>query len=123
MLPNRIYISKETENRLKHLKQKTGLTPNLLARMAFCFSLNQESVPDSVKHAERGQEFTLPTLTGEYNEFFLALLRERLVIDNLDIEENLVDQFKAHIQRGAVALNQRIDSLEDIATVVAEINT
>lgn len=35
MLPNRMQLSRKTEEQLKRLKSYTGLTPNVVARLAF----------------------------------------------------------------------------------------
>ena len=62
---NRVRISSDATSKLRTLKGRTGLTPNYLARMAFCFSLNDSLVPDPSKYADDGQEFNRYTLTGE----------------------------------------------------------
>ena len=61
------------------------------------------------------REFNRYTLTGHYDLFFFALLRERLSEDGLDTEASLEPQFKAHLSRGVGLLYQRVKSLEDIA--------
>lgn len=43
---NRIYVSDEVDKRLRLLKSRTGLTPNLLCRLGFSISLNEAGVPD-----------------------------------------------------------------------------
>ena len=35
MLPNRMNLSKTTEDQLKLLKQRTGISPNVSSRIAF----------------------------------------------------------------------------------------
>lgn len=35
MLPNRMVLSRQTEDQLKKLKGYTGITPNVAARLAF----------------------------------------------------------------------------------------
>lgn len=42
----RLQVCLEVDQRLIHLKARTGLTPNLLCRIGFCLSLNDPSVPD-----------------------------------------------------------------------------
>lgn len=39
MLPNRMQLSRQTEDHLKRLKIQTGLTPNITARIAFFRSI------------------------------------------------------------------------------------
>ena len=47
---NRIRISNSATIRLRTLKGKTGLTPNILARIALCYSLNNEKISNLKKY-------------------------------------------------------------------------
>lgn len=42
MLPNRMVLSRQTEEQLKRLKGYTGITPNVAARLAFFRSVESE---------------------------------------------------------------------------------
>ncbi|MEI7386525.1 DNA sulfur modification protein DndE [Pectobacterium versatile] len=42
MLPNRMVLSRQTEEQLKRLKGYTGITPNIAARLAFFRSVESE---------------------------------------------------------------------------------
>lgn len=42
MLPNRMQLSRQTEEQLKKLKSYTGITPNVAARLAFFRSVESE---------------------------------------------------------------------------------
>ncbi|MDF1588984.1 MAG: DNA sulfur modification protein DndE [Gammaproteobacteria bacterium] len=44
MLPNRMNLDRKTEENLKRLKQNTGVTPNVLARIAFFRSVESNFV-------------------------------------------------------------------------------
>ncbi len=67
-----------------------------------------------------GREFNRYTLLGEYDLFFMALLRERLILDGLDPNDERVleDQFKAHLCSGVIMLSSRLKGLEDLADLV-----
>ena len=118
---NRIYIGADVDLRLRQLKGRTGLTPNLLCRLGFCLSLAELGIPDSHLYAEgQAREFNRYTLTGQWDIFFFALLRERLVQDGLDPETDLEAYFKAHLSRGVLMLYQRLKNLEDLADLVSE---
>ena len=118
---NRVYVNEQVDQRLRTLKARTGLTPNLLCRLGFCLSLEEPGVPDPQLYAhDQAREFNRYTLTGEWDTLFFALLRERLVADELDPEEQLEEQFKAHLSRGVLLLYQRLRNLEDLATLVAD---
>jgi len=113
---SRLYVSEDIDNKLRTLKIRTGLTPNLLCRMGFCLSLSEPGIPDVQLYSDtQAREFNRYTLTGQYDLFFFSLLRERLSEDNLN-EEALEPQFKAHLSRGVGLLYQRVRSVEDIAT-------
>lgn len=118
---NRIHIGKETDQRLRNLKARTGLTPNLLCRLGFCLSLAEPGIPDAQLYADGNvREFNRYTLTGQWDSFFFALLRERLNQDGLDPEADLEAQFKAHLNRGVTLLQQRLKNITDLATIIAD---
>lgn len=121
MTLNRIYVGEEVDLRLRNLKARTGLTPNLLCRLGLCLSLAEPGIPDPQLYGDgQAREFNRYTLTGQWDQLFFALLRERLVQDGLDPEIELEGQFKAHLSRGVLLLYQRLKKLEDLAGLVAE---
>src|SRR5215510_13354374 len=104
----RIYVGKDVDMKLRNLKARTGLTPNLLCRLGFCLSLAEPGIPDAQLYADgHEREFNRYTLTGQWDAFFFALLRERMHQDSLDLETDLESQFKAHLSRGVTLLYQR----------------
>jgi DNA sulfur modification protein DndE len=118
---NRIYIGADVDLRLRQLKARTGLTPNLLCRLGFCLSLAESGIPDPHLYAEgQVREFNRYTLTGQWDVFFFALLRERLLQDGLNPETDLEAYFKAHLSRGVLMLYQRLKGLEDLTDLVIE---
>jgi DNA sulfur modification protein DndE len=122
MVFNRIYVGEEVDQRLRLLKNRTGLTPNLLCRLGFCLSLTEPIIPDPQLYAEgQAREFNRSTLTGQWDIFFFALLRERrLEEESSNPEADLEAHFKAHLSRGVLMLYQRLKSLEDLAELVTE---
>ena len=121
---SRLYVSEDIDNKLRVLKMRTGLLPNLICRMGFCLSLSEPGIPDVQLYSDtQAREFNRYTLTGQYDLFFFALLRERLSEDGLDTEVALESQFKAHLSRGVGLLYQRVKSLEDIASLTNGIQT
>jgi len=119
---NRIYVSEEVDLRLRNLKGRTGLTPNLLCRLGFCLSLAEPGIPDLQLYSDsQAREFNRYTLTGQWDLFFFSLLRERLAQDGMDLEADLESQFKAHLSRGVLLLYQRLKKLGDLANLVVEL--
>lgn len=119
---NRIRISKGATVRLQQLKGRTKLTPNILSRIAVCYSLNEPQIPDPSAYDEDGQEFNRYTLTGEWDSFFIALVKERCIHDGLDPEKDLLPQFRAHLNRGVYSISARIKYLGDIQSLLPSKN-
>lgn len=107
MLPNRIYLSKTASEQLKWLKGRTGITPNILARLALA-----RSIKDGFNYKQKknlvldGLEFQMPTLLGEY-----ALLYEKLLIElhQLNNTDDLTVVLAAHIENGLASLRRAKD--------------
>jgi DNA sulfur modification protein DndE len=115
---NRVRISKGATHRLQMLKGKTGLTPNILLRIAVCYSLNEPKIPKPEDYDEEGQELNRYTLTGEWDSLYMGLLRERLIADGLDPEKDLLPQFRAHLNRGVFSIFPQIKDLSDFQSLL-----
>ena len=74
MIPNRVRISELASSRLRYLKSRTGLTPNILARFAFTLSIREARSLVVAETTPDGQEFNAPTLFGEHQRFYELLL-------------------------------------------------
>ncbi|WP_404337777.1 DNA sulfur modification protein DndE [Sphingomonas sp. MMS12-HWE2-04] len=72
---SKLKISSDATSKLRALRQRTGLTPNLLCRIALMTSLEEGPVGGAQAPDEDGSEFNAYTLTGEYGAMFAALLR------------------------------------------------
>ncbi len=114
---NRIRISEEATKRLQILKGRTGLTPNILCRFALTYSLNDPQLPPIVKESN-GQEFNKYTLFGEWEVFYLALVKERCFSDGLDPESDLSIQIHAHLERGIIGVFSRVKNISDIRNLL-----
>lgn len=112
---NRIHFTEEASRQLGFLKGKTGLTPNILARIGFCLSLNDPSIPNPNNFPPDGnREIDRNVLFGSWEDMIVALLKERCKEDEIE-EEHWSEYLKAHFNRGALLLNKRVKSIEDIA--------
>src|SRR5438093_12246246 len=76
MLPKRLRISKSATDTLKLLKARTGLTPNIICRIALVMSLEDGKTGGQRQVDQAGSEFNAPTLFGEFGLLFEALLRQ-----------------------------------------------
>src|SRR5207245_3077784 len=113
----KLRLTKDASNRLRFLAGKTGLTPNLLCRLGFCLSLCEAPAPSPDDYLEEEREFNRYTLLGEYDPLFVALLKERCRQDGVDLQL-LPDYFRAHMNRGATLLQQRVKSVADLAVLI-----
>lgn len=121
---SRLRVCKEVDQRLIHLKSRTGLNPNLLCRLGFCLSLNDPTMPNPDAYPpDSEREINRYTLLGEWDDYFVALLRERCFHDGLEVEDEILEeQFRAHVNRGVLTLYGRVKHLGDLARLVREFN-
>jgi len=66
----------------------------------------------------QGQEFNRYTLTGEWDSFYVALLKLRIINEGLDPEHDLLKSFKEHIERGVIILYNRVKEFIDLANLI-----
>ncbi len=112
----RVRFCQEASDGLARLKRKTGLTPNILARFGFSMSIEDPSVPNPADYPpDSNREIDWKVLVGDYGQLFIALTKERCLMDGIEIrDENLMLQFKTHINRGALLLSKRVRTLDDL---------
>jgi DNA sulfur modification protein DndE len=116
MRANKIRLCKEASDRLKHLKARTGLTPNLLSRFGFCLSLSDPAIPNPEQFQDEDREFNRYTLLGEWDDLYVALLRQRLARDRIAYDQ-LEKQFVAHLNRGILSLFGLVKNTSDLANL------
>lgn len=118
---SKLRISGDATSKLRSLRQRTGITPNLLCRMAIMTSLEQGPLGGAPIPDEEGSEFNAYTLTGEYGALFAALLRwveEGPSPDAPLDDDGLIDRLRGHIHRGAGTLSVRAKSPADILRLI-----
>ena len=119
---NRIYLSEKSDKQLRVLKSRTGLTPNLLIRIGLIYSLEESGQADIKLYGEDNfREFNRYTLLGQWDLFFMSLLKERMSEEGKNFENDIETEFKAHISRGIHLIYQRFKSLEDLAPMIEQI--
>lgn len=119
---SKLRISKDATSRLRSIKQKTRLTPNLLCRYALVRSLEDGPLGDIPPPDQDGQEFNAYTLTGELTELLLALVRtvEERAGEPALSNEALMARVRGHIHRGVGSLSVRVKSPSDLAMLAAQ---
>ncbi|POE15393.1 DNA sulfur modification protein DndE [Pectobacterium odoriferum] len=104
MLPNRMVLSRQTEEQLKRLKGYTGITPNIAARLAFFRSVESEfrySPEGDSKKLDGSLVLDKITWLGETlqtTELVLKMLYPQLA------QKDMIKAWAAHVEDGIAAL-------------------
>ena len=117
---NRIHISEDSRNKLSILKGRTGLLPNVLSRIGLMLSLAEASEPEIGADPTDGSEFNRFTLMGEWDPLIVALLEERGDTHRIgEGNEELIQYFRTHLNRGVRLLYGRVKRLEDLVNLLS----
>lgn len=118
----KLNASLDATSRLRSLQQRTGLTPNLLCRIAAMMSLEDGPVGRVRAPDDKGKEFNSYTLTADLTGIMGAMVRfveeDEGRGEPLSNDE-LVLRFASHIHRGVGLLSVRVKSPADIARLAA----
>lgn len=114
----RIRFSVEADNRLRMLKARTGLTPNILCRLGVCLSMAEPGDPVSDSSEMSQREINRYTLLGEHDKLFVSLLFQRHPEAVNDVE-NAELLFVRHVHRGVTMLANRLKSVGSLAELAA----
>lgn len=104
MLPNRMVLSRQTEDQLKKLKGYTGITPNVAARLAFFLSVESEfrySPEQDSKKLDGSLVLDKITWLGETlqaTELILKMLYPQME------QKQIFKAWAAHVEDGIAAL-------------------
>lgn len=86
MLPNRIKFSVKATEKLRYMKSKTGLTPNVLARMAIMMTLKESGNLSNAGVTDNdGQELNNSVLFGEYVDVYDVMIHQYLHDNKIDL--------------------------------------
>jgi DNA sulfur modification protein DndE len=114
---SKLKISADATSKLRYLRNRTGLTPNLLCRFALILSLEEGPLGKVATPDEDGSEFNAYTLTGDYGALFAALIRwvEEGEKPEHPLDNNAVlARLRGHIHRGVGTLSVRVKSSADL---------
>lgn len=104
MLPNRMVLSRQTEDQLKKLKGYTGITPNVAARLAFFRSVESEfrySPERDSKKLDGSLVLDKITWLGETlqtTELVLKMLYPQMA------QKDMIKAWAAHVEDGIAGL-------------------
>lgn len=104
MLPNRMVLSRQTEDQLKKLKGYTGITPNVAARLAFFRSVESEfrySPERDSKKLDGSLVLDKITWLGETLQATELVLK--MLYPNLD-QKLIIKAWAAHVEDGIASV-------------------
>ncbi|EAZ4759131.1 DNA sulfur modification protein DndE [Salmonella enterica] len=104
MLPNRMALSRQTEEQLKKLKGYTGITPNVAARLAFFRSVESEFryLPErDTKKLDGSLVLDKITWLGETLQATELVLK--MLYPHLE-QKAMIKAWAAHVEDGIAAL-------------------
>ena len=118
---NKVKISAEASGKLKIAAQRSGLTPNLLCRLAMVSSFESGPLTHIPSNLQDGQEFNAYTLFGANQAIYLDLLKYVEIGEGkVDLtDDDLLERLKHHIDRGMKQLTVRIKSPADVAGLLS----
>jgi len=114
--------STRTTHTFGMLKTGTGINAEAWARISICLSIKQKGIPNPDEYNKEGTLFSPSDLFGADERIYLALMINRLRQDRLDPATYINEMTRAHLNRGAISLKQRVNSLTDIYDFMKEMN-
>lgn len=103
MLPNRMNLSKTTEDQLKLLKQRTGISPNVSSRIAFFRSVESGFTYSAESAKKLDGSLVLDKVTWLGDTQLVTELILKQAYPNLDDKETMA-AWAAHVEDGIAAL-------------------
>lgn len=109
-----IKTSKENKDVVAFLTRKLGLgTENVIARMAFTYSLSKNRKLDLNEILDAGgKEYSKGVLFGEYSDIYLGLLCVHYGLYKTD--KDIGRYIKMHVDDGLQLLNSEVNSLSNM---------
>ncbi len=87
MLPNRVHLSKKATEKLRFLKSKTGLTPNILSRIAMMLAIREDGDLSNAGVSDYdGQELNKSVLFGDNVDAYDVLINQFIYEKEIDMK-------------------------------------
>ena len=120
VMPDTMRISSRSRGLLSMLKSRTGLRQASSARLAFCLSVADPTVPEASAYDEDGPEMRVSDVlgSGECTDAYAALLAYG--VGGGDTGPDAArDVLRAHVNRGITMLFSRAHTISDVGMLVA----
>jgi DNA sulfur modification protein DndE len=112
-LPPSITLSKRVTDQFRTIKTRTGITNNVLARMAIALAIeSQEDVSNAHKEDSLGQTLDKELLFGDLSAVYEAVIREYML--EREIELSAANTIASLVEIGAHKMSH-VRSLEQFA--------
>ena len=123
---NKLRVNAQANQLLMLMKNRTGLTPNILSRLGYCYSLKNYDFANPEDYLSEGddlREFNRYTLFGSDNFIYMALQKQWLLKISNDERTNFkklsFDEItESHLNRGILILSKTIRKIEDISMII-----
>lgn len=113
MLPNRVSLSQKATGKLRHIKGQTGLSLNILSRIAIMLTINDGNKLQNAGVSDYdGQILSRDVLFGDHQDIYSILINEHMNSKKIDM--NLSEAISAMIEVGVFKMGH-IKSLLDLA--------
>ena len=111
-------LSERSSIEISNIRRNTKIeTMNIICRWALTVSLSSDLPPPPLAKEDKIiREIDWKTFAGEYEHLIMALLKSRMVKEQIEItNENLNDHLRVHVQRGLslIAAQKNIRSITD----------
>jgi DNA sulfur modification protein DndE len=112
MLPNRVALSQKATDKLRYMKQNTGLTPNILARIAIMLAIKEGSdLMNAGVGDGDGQVLSRDVLFGDYATVYDVMINQ--YICDYSIEGSIQEVISALIEVGVFKLGH-VKKVQDL---------
>jgi DNA sulfur modification protein DndE len=116
MLPNRIHLSQNATDKLRFMKSKTGLTPNILSRVAIMLAIEENgNLTNAGVLDYDGQELNQSVLFGEHIDVYDVLINQ--FVHDKSINQDLSKVIASLIEVGVFKM-RHIKDISHIASVI-----
>lgn len=112
MLPNRMQLSRQTEDQLKRLKGFTGLTPNISARVAFFRSVESDfRYSAKINNIKLDGSLVLDKITWLGETLQVTEMILKMLYPNME-QKDFVRAWAAHVEDGISAIRNHRSFVE-----------
>jgi len=117
---SRLITSENAKNILKDIQARSGLRPNILARIAINLSINEDTSINNKDYDRNGLEFHRHVLLGDYDQLFKALISQHLN-RNISEEKFFPDYIQIFLEEGVKILKREYDYAGNYKTFIKNI--